>query len=202
MGRLDQVRTTFDGANDQALVIRCAAGDRAAFDRLVERHGGALLRFASRQCTSARDAEDALQDGLLAAWRGAGGFRGDAAVRTWLFQVVLHACRRRGRRRSGEPDRHEPMEAAEHLATEGTDPEERVSTRQQGRALELALEALPAEAREILLLRDVEGLSGAEAAEVLGLGLAAMKSRLHRARLELKERTEAILGHPLEETAT
>ncbi len=202
MERLDQPRTTSEGADDQALVIRCAAGDRAAFDRLVERHGGALLRFASRQCTSARDAEDALQDGLLAAWRGAGGFRGDAAVRTWLFQVVLHACRRRGRRRSGEPDRHEPMEEAEHLASEGADPEDRVSARQQGRALELALEALPAEAREILLLRDVEGLSGAEAAEVLGLGLAAMKSRLHRARLELKERTEAILGHPLEETAT
>lgn len=202
MDRVEQVRTTLEGADDGALVARCAAGDRAAFDRLVERHGGALLRFAGRQCSSARDAEDALQDGLLAAWRGAGGFRGDAAVRTWLFQVVLHACRRRGRRRSGEPDHHTSMDEAEHLASDVAGAEERVAARQQGRALELALEALPAEAREILLLRDVEGLSGAEAAEVLGLGLAAMKSRLHRARLELKERTEAILGHPLEEAVS
>ncbi|MBK9519456.1 MAG: RNA polymerase sigma factor [Anaeromyxobacter sp.] len=186
-------------ADDRGLVGRCAGGDRAAFDLLVERHGAALLRFAGRQCASARDAEDALQDGLLAAWRGAAGFRGDAAPRTWLFQVVLHACRRRGRRRAGEPERHAPLEEAERLPAEAADAEAQAVARQQGRALEQALAGLPAEARELLLLRDVEGLTGAEAAEVLGLGLPALKSRLHRARLELKERVEAILGHPLEE---
>lgn len=74
-----------------------------------------------------------------------------------------------------------------------------MAARQEARALAQALDGLPEEAREVLLLRDVEGLSGEEAAEVLGLGLPAMKSRLHRARLELKERVEAILGHALEE---
>ncbi|HET9554646.1 MAG TPA: RNA polymerase sigma factor [Anaeromyxobacteraceae bacterium] len=183
---------------DEALIRRSAAGDRAAFDQLVGRHGDALYRFAGRQCGSEREAEDALQDGLLAAWRGASTWRGEAAVRTWLYQVVLHACRRRTRRRSGEPAHHDSVEEAEGLAADDVSPDERVAARQAARALEAALASLPEEAREVLLLRDVEGLSGAEAAAVLGVGLAAMKSRLHRARLDLKERVEAVLGRPLE----
>jgi RNA polymerase sigma-70 factor (ECF subfamily) len=196
---VDQVTSTPEETDDLALVRRCAAGQRAAFDLLVARHGGALHRFALRQCAAPRDAEDALQDGLLAAWRGAAGFRGDASVRTWLFQVVLHACRRRARRRAGEPSHHAAMEEAEALASGEIGADARVAARQEARALAQALTGLPEEAREVLLLRDVEGLSGEEAADVLGLGLPAMKSRLHRARLELKERVEAILGHALEE---
>jgi RNA polymerase sigma-70 factor (ECF subfamily) len=196
---VDQVTTTPEEADDLALVRRCAAGQRAAFDLLVARHAGALHRFALRRCATPRDAEDALQDGLLAAWRGAAGFRGDASVRTWLYQVVLHACRRRARRRVGEPERHAGLEEAEALASGEAGADARVAARQEARALAQALAGLPEEAREVLLLRDVEGLSGEEAAEVLGLGLPAMKSRLHRARLELKERVEAILGRALEE---
>lgn len=196
---MDQATQAAEPPDDHRLVSRCAAGDRAAFDVLVARHGGALHRFASRQCGSTRDAEDALQDGLLAAWRGAGGFRGDASVRTWLFQVVLHACRRRGRRRAGEPERHDGLDAAEGLPADESAADARVAARQEAAALARALADLAPEAREVLLLRDVEGLSGEEAAQILGLGLPAMKSRLHRARLELKERVEAILGRALEE---
>jgi RNA polymerase sigma-70 factor (ECF subfamily) len=196
---VDQVTAAPIETSDAELVRRCASGQRAAFDVLVARHVAPLHRFALRQCAAPRDAEDALQDGLLAAWRGAAGFRGDASVRTWLFQVVLHACRRRGRRRAGEPGRHEPLEAADQVAGEEAGADARVAAGQEARALAQALAGLPEEAREILLLRDVEGLPGDEAAAVLGLSLPAMKSRLHRARLELKERVEAILGHPLEE---
>lgn len=188
------------GATDEELVSRCAAGDRAAFDRLVDRHGDALFRFTSSHCSSSRDAEDAVQDGLLAAWRGARTFRGEATARTWLFQVVLHACRRRSRRRAGEPAIHAPVEEAERLPAGDADAEERASSRQTGAALQRGLAELPEESREVLLLRDVEGMSGADAAAILGIGLAAMKSRLHRARLELKERVEAILGHAVEES--
>jgi RNA polymerase sigma-70 factor (ECF subfamily) len=188
-----------EAASDEALVERCARGDRSAFDQLVDRHGDALFRFATRQCGARREAEDAVQDGLLAAWRGAATFRGEASARSWLFQVVLNACRRRSRRRSGEPAVHAPIEEAERLADGGAPADERAAGRQVAAALSRALELLPEEAREVLLLRDVEGLEGPEAAAVLGIGLAAMKSRLHRARLELKERVEAILGHALEE---
>jgi RNA polymerase sigma-70 factor (ECF subfamily) len=187
------------GADDEALVARCADGDRAAFDRLVDRHGDALFRFAASHCPARRDAEDAVQDGLLAAWRGAATFRGEASVRTWLFQIVLHACRRRSRRRSGEPAIHAPVDEAERLPSTDAGADERAASRQTGAALARALAALPEESREVLLLRDVEGMPGEEAAAVLGIGLAAMKSRLHRARLDLKERVEAILGHAIEE---
>jgi len=188
--------------DDEGLLRQCGAGDRAAFDLLVERHGDALYRFALRQCRTERDAEDALQDGLLAAWRGAATWRGDAAPRTWLFQVVLHACRRRARRRAGEPDHHDDVGEAHDLAHEAPGADEKVALRQQGVALRRALAELAEEAREVLLLRDVEGLSGDEAAAVLGLGLPAMKSRLHRARLELKARVEALLGGAVEEMSS
>lgn len=177
--------------SDEELVRLAAGGDRRAFEALAVRHEQALFRYATRCCGSAREAEDALQDGLLAAWRGAGTFRGEASARTWLFQVVVHACRRRQRRRAGEPDRHDGLDAAEPLPSGERAPDERVADAQLALALERALSELPDEAREVLLLRDVEGLPGEEAAAALGIGLAAMKSRLHRARLELKERVEA-----------
>jgi RNA polymerase sigma-70 factor (ECF subfamily) len=185
-------------ASDEELIRRSAARDRAAFDALVARHGGALLGFATRRCGSEAEGADALQDGLLAAWRGAATFRGEASARTWLFQVVLHSCRRRARRRAGEPERHAPLDAAADLA--GSDaPDARVAARQAGAALERALASLAPAAREVLLLRDVEGLSGAETAAALSVDLAAMKSRLHRARLELKARVEELLGRALPE---
>ncbi len=185
-------------ATDEDLVLSSARGDRNAFDALIVRHGAAMFRFAARTCGSEADGSDALQEALLAAWRGAGTFRADAAARTWLYQIVVHACRRRARRRAGEPAVHVPMGDA--LAVpDGTAVDARVAARQAGVAIERALAAMPAEAREVLLLRDVEGLSGADAAAALGIELAAMKSRLHRARLDLKARVEAILGHPVEE---
>jgi RNA polymerase sigma-70 factor (ECF subfamily) len=187
---------------DEDLVRRAGAGDRGAFEALVARHGDALFGFARRACGPGADAEDALQDGLLAAWKGASTFRGEASARTWLFQVVLHACRRRARRRAGEPRTHEPLDRAGAVPSPASGAEARASARETGAALERAMAALSPEAAEVLLLRDVSGLSGEETAAALGVGIAAMKSRLHRARLELKEQVEAILGHAVEEVAT
>jgi RNA polymerase sigma-70 factor (ECF subfamily) len=183
---------------DEELVRRSASRDRAAFDALVSRHGGALLRFAARTCGSEGDGADALQEALLAAWRGAGTFRGDAPARTWLFQILVHACRRTTRRRAGVPRAHLTLDEAAAVPS-GEELEGRVAARQVGAAIERALGAMTADAREVLLLRDVEGLSGPETAAALDLELAAMKSRLHRARLELKARVEAILGRAVEE---
>ncbi len=185
--------------SDEALLRRAGKGDRAAFAALVDRHGGAMYRVAVRTCGPGKDTEDAVQDALLAAWRGAAGFRGESAARTWLLQIVVNACHRRHRRRSGEPARTEPVEVAAAEPDADSGPEARTQAREVGRAIDRALSGMTAEAREVLVLRDVEGLSGEETAAALGLPLAAMKSRLHRARLELKERVEAALGHPVEE---
>lgn len=186
-------------AADEELVRRSAAGDRRAFEALVGRHEAALYRFTVRVCGGEREAEDALQDGLLAAWRGCASFRGESAARTWLYQIVVNACRRRHRRRAGEPERTDGDEAAAALPDGASGPEDRIGARQVGRAIDGALAEMTPESREVLLLRDVEGLSGEDTAAALGIGLAAMKSRLHRARLELKERVEARLGHAIGE---
>lgn len=182
--------------SDGELLARISAGDRAAFEELVVRHERALFRFARR--VVGEDAEDVLQEAFLSVWRSAAGWRGDASARSWLFQIVAHGCHHRLRRSAGERAAAGTEEVLAVAAPSPT-PDAVVSSRQVGRALEAALRSLEPEAREVLILRDVEGLPGEEVAQVLGIGVAAMKSRLHRARLALKERIEAALGRPIGE---
>jgi RNA polymerase sigma-70 factor (ECF subfamily) len=149
----------------------------------VVRHQDAVLRFLRLTGGDGPDAEDALQETFLTAWRAAGTFRGEAGARAWLLTIARHALSRLRRRRSGEPQALVPLEA---LGLEagwgGTTPFQAVEDRV---ALEAALARLEPEEREVILLRDIEGFSGAEAAQILGLAVPALKSRLHRARLRL-----------------
>jgi len=184
---------------DEDLLRACAAGNTAAFDALVARHETVLYRLAHRICGSASEAEDALQDGLLHAWRGAGSYRGDGTVAGWLLRVVLHACRHRQRRRAGEPRRHDPLDEVTTVAAKTAGPELSILQAELGEALEAALAQLDEDARTVLLLRDVEGFCGADVASALGTSMAAMKSRLHRARLELKRCVESRLGKAVTE---
>lgn len=170
---------------DADLLAAAAVGDEEAFAHLVERHGGAVLRYAESLVGSGVGAaEDVLQETFLAAWSAAARFRGEAGARGWLLAITRQKAMRHFRRRAGEPDHLTSLaelgEAAGWAVEE--DPADRALRRLD---LQAALAALAVEDREILLLRDVEGLSGEEVAALLGLGLAAMKSRLHRARLRL-----------------
>lgn len=196
LARADVCAGAFLEPADDELLRRAGRGEAAAFELLASRHDTALLRFAARTCGNAL-AEDAVQEALLSAWRDARNFRGDATVRTWLFGIVLHACRRIGRVRAGEPGRYEPIEAARSAVTTASSPDDAAARAELGRVLDAALRDLDARDREILLLRDVEQLSGEEVARLLDLKLPAMKSRLHRARLELKRSVEARLGRPI-----
>jgi RNA polymerase sigma-70 factor, ECF subfamily len=183
---------------DRALLSRAGGGDVEAFERLAARHEAALYRFATRVCGGAAAGEDALQEGLLAAWRAAASFRGETRVKSWLFRLVFNAAFQQralaGRAAAHAPQAPSPADAPALDAV--------ASARQLARLVEQGLAAMAPEAREVLLLRDVEGLGGDEVAEVLGLSLAAMKSRLHRARLELKRRVEEALGGPVREELT
>lgn len=172
---------------DAALIAAVAAGDRLASETFVARHQAAVFRFARTLTRTPSEAEDVLQDTFLAAWRGAVSFRGESAVRSWLFTIARNAAIRHGRRRSGEPDVMEPLDVLGERAGWGEthDPEALAIRRESRETLERALASLSDDDREIVLLRDVEGLSGEETAAVLQIGLTAMKSRLHRARLRL-----------------
>jgi RNA polymerase sigma-70 factor (ECF subfamily) len=174
---------------DAELLARTATGDRRAFGQLVVRHQAAVARFARAASPSLSDAEDVLQEAFLAALRGAGSFRGASTVRTWLLGITRHAALHRRRRdQRYEPLQEESLDVLGRDAGWGADPlttpEQAMIGAEQRADVIRALDSLPPDQREILVLRDGEGLSGDETASILGVSLDAMKSRLHRARLK------------------
>ncbi len=149
-----------------------------------------MFRFARRLTRRDDAADDVLQETFLTALTALHTWRGEGSVRAWLLSIARSKVLMAQRKRAGEPDVHEPAESLPELGAQAgwgapMDPEALATRVEQRSALERALERVPAAEREVLLLRDVEGLSGEETAAALGLSLAAMKSRLHRARLHL-----------------
>ncbi len=170
---------------DAALLIRVAEGDREALGEIVDRHQDAVFRYAQSLVSDPSKAEDALQQTFLDAMRGAGTFSGRSSVRGWLLALTRNAVYRGARRRAGEPTTFTPLDELGSLAGWGDDPERATSRKRDREMLHRALDSLPAASREVIVLRDLEGISGPETAATLGITVAAMKSRLHRARLEL-----------------
>ncbi len=172
---------------DDALVAAARTGDRRAVDQLLAKYEQPIYRFGLRMCGDEESAREVLQETMIAAFKNLPGFRGDAALSTWLFQIARSFCikERRGVRPTTEID--------EHLPDRADSPDQQVHARQIGRALADAIAELPAEQREALVLRDVEGLSAEESAQIAGVEVGALKSRLHRARLALRHRLAGAL---------
>ncbi|WP_203337648.1 RNA polymerase sigma factor SigM [Nocardioides limicola] len=173
--------------DDAELLAAHVAGDHDAFGELFARHRDRLWAVALRTMGNPDDAADGLQDGLIAAYRRAGSFRGESAVTTWLHRVVVNACLdriRAGKVRAAEPlpddlDRWEPGTAAV------PDPAD-LAIRNERRAAVLAgLRQLPAEQRAALVLVDMEGHPIAEAAQMLDCAEGTVKSRCARGRARL-----------------
>jgi len=174
---------------DAALLSRSAGGDADAFERFVDRHQGSVFGMLVNLADSRADAEDALQDTFVAAWKSAASFAGTDSAKGWLLTIARHALARQRRRRVGEPAAYEPLESVEALGRRagwGSDGRDDMLDRLADRELvEGALGRLPRDEKEVVLLRDVERLSGEEVAAMIGVSLPAMKSRLHRGRLRL-----------------
>jgi RNA polymerase sigma-70 factor (ECF subfamily) len=184
-----------DGPSDADLLAAHVAGDPDAFGILFARHRDRLWAVAVRTMGNREDAADGLQDGLVAAYRRAGTFRGDAAVTTWLHRVVVNACLDRlraakVRRTETLPDDLEDGAERGSLRTatdETTDPADH-AWRVERRALVLdALRTLPDEQRAALVLVDMEGYPVAEAAAILDCAVGTVKSRCSRGRSRLAE---------------
>jgi RNA polymerase sigma-70 factor (ECF subfamily) len=167
-------------------------GDRDAMDELLARYEPNIYRFGLRMCGNEDAAREVLQETLLAAFRYLPGFRGDAALSTWLYQIARSFCIKE--RRGQHPTASIDEDGAAELVDPAPQPDARAHARQIGEALSRAIEALPAEQREVLLLRDVEGLSAEQAAEIVGIEVGALKSRLHRARMALRAELAGVLG--------
>lgn len=173
---------------DAALIAAAQAGDRRAIDELLARYEQPIYRFGLRMCGDEESAREVLQETLLAAFRNLPGFRGEAALSTWLYQIARSFCikQRRGVRPSA------PLEADVPAQTPA--PDAQVHAHQIGQALAEAIGSLPPDQREALVLRDVEGLSAQEAADVVGIEVGALKSRLHRARMALRTRLADVVA--------
>ena len=173
-------------AGDRQALAEVAIPNSHGLERLLTRHGPALLRYL-RTFLSDSAAEDALQETFLAVFRSAKGYRGEGSVRGWLYTIARNTAFRLRRHQREEPKDLDDLEALGTAAGWGDSdrPDDLLSAQEQHRALTTALTQLDPFDQEILVLRDMDGLSGEETAKILGIGLPAAKSRLHRARLKL-----------------
>lgn len=183
---------------DAELIAAARTGDRAAVERLLERHHAEIYRFGRKMCGEDEDAKDVLQETLIAAARSLPEFRGASAFSTWLYTIARSFCVKKRRRSKFAPAQLESLDLQAHADVRhpGRNPEEDAAGQQLRTALDAAIAELDAGHREVLVLRDVEGLTAAEVGEVMGLSVEAVKSRLHRARLAVRERLAPLLEAP------
>lgn len=162
--------------SDAELLAAHVAGDRYAFDQLFRRHHRQLHRLARLTSRTSEDADDALQDAMLSAHRGAGSFRYDAAVSSWLHRIVVNACLDRLRRAKAHPTA--PLEDVYPVA-------DRTAQVETAIAVQRALMRLPVEQRAAVVAVDMQGYSIADTARMLGVAEGTVKSRCARARARL-----------------
>ncbi len=184
--------------DDQQLLERARSGQKDALEQLLERHQSQVYRFGMKMCRDPEDAKDVLQDTLLSVARNVRDFRGASSISTWLYTIARSFCVKKRRKRKFAPkDAAAPLEGdAEHVVDPGANADEAFAAKQVERALEAAIASLEPMYREVLLLRDVEGLTAPEVARVTGASVQAVKSRLHRARLAVRAHVAPLLGIP------
>jgi RNA polymerase sigma-70 factor (ECF subfamily) len=181
-------------AEERRLLAEARGGDRRALSRLLELLSGPVYRFGRGFCGDPHDAEDVAQVTLAALARTLQSFRGESSLTTWAYTVARNACTRHRRRGVHEPARFESLDAtpsgepgALDVADPSEDPHRTLERTELRAALERSIAALPDSQREVLVLRDVEGLPARQVGEILDLSERAVKSRLHRARVALRE---------------
>jgi RNA polymerase sigma-70 factor (ECF subfamily) len=183
-----------DAAMDVSDVARSRAGDMSAFADLVRRHQARVFRFIMRMLDAHDEAMELTQDVFVKAWQALPGWRPDARFSTWLLQIARNAALDHLRRR--QRVRFAPLEDGLDVADASPGPEARYASHQQQIQLDRALRRIAPEHREVLLLREVEGLAYAELADVLGVAEGTVKSRLARARTALLEHFDPHGGAP------
>ncbi|GAB4528313.1 MAG: sigma-70 family RNA polymerase sigma factor [Anaerolineae bacterium] len=183
---------------EDAFLKRLQAGDPFAFAQFVEENQGQIYNLALRMLGDPQEAEDVLQETFLSAYKALPDFEGRSSLSTWLYRIASNACLMRLRKK-----RPDVVSVDEPLALEDGDnvprqlvdwsqlPEDELLSNELRQEMDQAVSELPEALRVVFILRDLEGLSTAETAEVLELSEGAVKTRLHRARLWLRERLSA-----------
>ena len=179
---------------DETLVLRAQAGDTGAFDELVRRYTSIVYRILYKILRHDEDTQDALQDTFVSAYRALPRFRQDARFSTWIYRIATNAALMKARARKNnmvsldhpteDPDAQSAWELPDWSAT----PDEEIMTGETRRIMEDAIQALPPEQRAAFVLHDIQDLSSAETAQAMGITVSAVNSRLHRARVFLRDR--------------
>jgi RNA polymerase sigma-70 factor (ECF subfamily) len=185
-------------ADGDAFLKRLQAGDSVAFAEFVEENQSKVYNLALRMLNDPQDAEDVLQETFLNAYKALPNFEGRSSLSTWIYRIASNASLMRLRKkRPNTVSVDEPVEldAGDNLPRQLVDwssmPEEELINNESRQVMDEAVTELPESLRIVFVLRDIEGLSTAETGEVLGLSEGAVKTRLHRARLWLRDRLSA-----------
>lgn len=176
-------------SHEDKLISRAAAGDGAAFSELMTMHEKRMYAVALRMCANREDAQDCLQDAMLRVYRSIGGFKGQSSFSTWVYRITMNTCldelRRRKTRSASSLD---TMLEGGWSPTDGENgPEKQAVASEQRRVLNRAIADLPEDMRSAIVLRDVQGFSYEEIAEMLEVNIGTIKSRISRGREKLRQ---------------
>lgn len=183
--------------SDHQLITDFKAGSTEAMETIVERYENQVFTFGLRMCGHVQDAEDIVQETFLNAFRYLDGFREETKLRNWLFKIAARACIRKRRKKKCEPEKEISLESFVHengnqgkyeIPDWSDDPSDSVLRSELKQVIDAAVLSLPTKYRLVFNLRDVEGFNTEETAEILGISPQSVKTRLHRARLFLREK--------------
>ena len=191
----DLERAAEISAEEALFVQRLRANDDAAYDELVRGYNASIFHVAYRMLGDSRDASDVVQEIFLKVFRNINGFKGESSLKTWIFRIAfseilnrLRWWKRRYRHATVSLDEDQNGNGHGYRLSDATPgPEQILQSKEQEQAIQQALKKLSSDHRSIIILRDIEGFSYGEIAEVLGVSIGTVKSRLARARADLKK---------------
>jgi RNA polymerase sigma-70 factor (ECF subfamily) len=182
---------------DHDLIAQFKEGSMEAMEAIVDRYENRIFNFALKMCGQFQDAEDITQDTFLNAFRYLDSFRGETKLKNWLFKIAATACIRKRRKKKCEPDRELSLES--FMNNNGTfetydipdwsdDPSNKVLQAEMKAVISESIKTLPHKYKLVFNLRDIEGFNTKETADILGISIESVKTRLHRARLALRKK--------------
>jgi RNA polymerase sigma-70 factor, ECF subfamily len=184
---------------DNDLLNALQRGDDRAIEELLQRYQSRIYRYGMKMCRDPEDAKDVLQETLLTMARSLRSFRGASSLSTWLYTIARSFCIKKHRKSKFAPVAELSLSGVDSdytgpISAPSEQPDQVLSAKELGNHLNQAVQSLDPMYRDVLLLRDVEGLSAPEVAEVLGIRADAVKSRLHRARLSVRDQMAPFFG--------
>jgi len=185
--------------SDEELVRKAQNADERAFGVLVSRYESKVYSLALKMVRNPEDAEDVLQDTFLRAYRGIKLFRGHSTFSTWIYRITANSALMRLRKKQlpmVSIEDADEREAPVNIADWTPGPVDQLLNQESRKVMQEAIDSLQPEFRQVFILRDVEELSNTEVAEILELSVAAVKSRLHRARLKVRDKLAGYFGEP------